>query len=395
MCGCRYYKLNKYFSFLQEFSAGYWVPYIKYNSLMVKSCRFAVVCLAVLFVAGPGMAETTPAFSKTEKNILGAEARVTVFSGDDSAAGKLADKIFAQWQRLDAKYDFYSPDSELSRINAEAYKQDVKIDSETYALLEAGLSYGELTGGRFDITFSPLWQLWRDCAAQNRLPSPAEIADARKSVDYSAVVLNPQNMTVRFEKDVTVNLGGLIKEYALVKGRETIEASGVAASSALLSLGGNILIWESGEHTRASHGESWKIGIFDTEKPGQLAGRVDIPSGMVLTTAVFVRYIEIGGKKYCHVIDAKTGRPVEDFSGVTVYFPETSRFYSSTGIFLMGADKAADFISGVKGAAAVFFAGGKKPVVLSSPNAVAQWTFLNEPESLPLSPAATGYNSVK
>lgn len=325
---------------------------------------FTVFILIMSGFYGTVFAAEGKVFSRD--NILGVHGEVQVFGAADSAsADAIASAVFGEWERLDVKFGYYSAGSELSRINAAAAAGPVKIDSETYSLIEKGLEFSSMTGGHFDITFSPVWEKWRQCAVENRMPASAELESALTHVDYSAVILDSTAYTVRFSTPVSINLGGLLREYALRRGIAAVTPV-LGGATILCSLGGDIVVQGNRE-------KPWKFGIQNPDENGRLIGTVSFMEGFVVTTGAFERFVEIGGKKYCHIIDAKTGLPVEGISSVTAHFPDISNSYPSVVIFLLGRDAAQKAFAKLPGASFIYQKSGAQPEVYSPKGSAAVW----------------------
>ncbi|MDD4004005.1 MAG: FAD:protein FMN transferase [Elusimicrobiaceae bacterium] len=302
-----------------------------------------------------------------------AEVRVSG-AADEGSAVRLSSAVFSEWRRLEKKFGYYDAASEISRLNGLAGVQPVAVDPETFGLLAKGLELSSMTGGRFDITFTPVWELWRQCARHNRLPSDSEIADALELVDFNAVVLDSSSHTVRFTAGVSVNLGGIMREYALRRAAAVAEPERNGAA-VMCSLGGDIAVL--GERSKP-----WKFGIQNPENEGRLAGTVSFTGGFVVTTGAFERFVEINGRRYCHIIDARTGRPVEGVSSVTAHFPDIGRSYPSSVVFLLGAAAAEKALRLLPGASFVYQSAGVRPYLYRPAASGAEWTiFPQEPKS--------------
>ncbi len=104
------------------------------------------------------------------KFILGVKSRITVFGASARKAKYIADTIFSEWDRISKDFSFSEPYSYISDVNEHAYTKPVKINEELYELLRQSVNYYNLTDGAFDITFAPLWPIWKAAAASKNFP---------------------------------------------------------------------------------------------------------------------------------------------------------------------------------------------------------------------------------
>lgn len=299
--------------------------------------------------------------------LMGTRAGVTVYGLDEARGQALADEVFAEWTRLDRAYSWYDPASELSRVNATAPLGPVTVSAEFGGLIARALEVHRVTAGGFDATFSPLWELWGRCAKAGRLPEPEELRAARSRAGSESVRLSPSRLSVRFFRPVSLNLGGLVKDYALRRGGELLSrrAPGVPV---LLDLGGDLL----------AHGRkdpAWQVGVRHPLRPGGLLGTLSFPEGgVVLTSGDYERFVEIGGRRYGHILDARTGLPVSGFAGLTVYLPDASvEHLPSAALVLLGREAALSRVRAIPGALAVWVGSDGSVRTAEGPACRAAW----------------------
>jgi thiamine biosynthesis lipoprotein len=249
------------------------------------------------------------------------------------------DQAWGEIRRLEELMSFYRPESEISRINREAHRQKVQVGREVFHLLKHAQFLSRLTGGAFDITFAPLWQLWGRCAKEERLPSPAELAQAKGLVDYRRVHLDEGSQQIKLGySGMKVNLGGIAKGYALSRAEEKLKQAGL--DNFLINIGGDTLTAGSGKE-----GKGWRIGIQHPRKPGQYIGVLRLKDSSSLSSGDYERFFEIKGKRYHHIIDARSGYPASRCSAVTILTPRITRDYlPSVVLFLLGPEKGPDLM---------------------------------------------------
>jgi thiamine biosynthesis lipoprotein len=170
-------------------------------------------------------------------------------------------------------------------------------------------------------------------------------------------------------------LGGLVKDYALRRGGEILSgrADGVPV---LLDLGGDILAY-------GRKSPPWQVGVRHPLRPGELLGTLRFPEGgAVLTSGDYERFVEIGGRRYGHILDARTGLPVSGFAGLTVYLPDISvEHLPSAALVLLGRDEALARVRAIPGALAVWVGPDGSVETAEGPGSPAAWLAANPSRS--------------
>jgi thiamine biosynthesis lipoprotein len=248
-----------------------------------------------------------------------------VLHGENAVGLRAAgEEALAEIQRLEARLSLYRPDSEITRVNARAAREPIRVTPEVFALLQHARQLSDETGGAFDITIGPLMRCWGFHSGSGKLPSPEAIAAARECVGMRFVELDPQEFAVRFVRDgVMLDLGAIGKGYAVERAASILREAGV--TSALIH-GGTSTAYAIGN---PPDGDCWKVAIDRPTKVGravlsapQSDGSVRPPSlsKTLLTTvglkdealsvsAVWGKSFEADGVVYGHEIDPRTGWP--------------------------------------------------------------------------------------
>ena len=201
--------------------------------------------------------------------------------------------------------------SDVYKLN-HAKGQPVEVQEETLEVIKRGIEYGEVSGGMFDITIGAVSELWNFSGESPAVPDEEKLREAVSTVDYRQIRIDGSR--VRLENpEAQVDLGGIAKGYIADRVTEQMKADGV--QHAVISLGGNIsVIGEKQEDT------PWNIGI---ERPysdrTEILGSVELTDGTIATSGVYERCFEQDGTLYHHVLDPRTGYPVEtDLDAVAV-----------------------------------------------------------------------------
>ena len=199
-------------------------------------------------------------------------------------------------------------DSELMTINHLAGIKSVSVHPELFELIELGKYHSLVEGSHLNITIGPLVQTWRIGFSDARLPSTEEIQQALSLTDTNLLELKPEDCSVFLtKKDMKLDLGALAKGYIADKIKDYLLSQGV--TSALINLGGNVLtIGQNAVSQRA-----WRIGI---QNPKLLRGNhsaiLAITNQSVVTSGIYERTLTVDGRNYHHILDRKTGYPIEN-----------------------------------------------------------------------------------
>lgn len=203
--------------------------------------------------------------------------------------------------------------SDIYNIN-NSNGQVTKVNEETYYLLSEALEFCQETDGAIDITVAELMDLWgfNDSYSASTLPDNEELTEVLSHVNYENIRLLDNNCVQVTDPDSKIDLGFIAKGYIADRLKDYLISKGV--SKAIISLGGNIYVIGSKSDT-----EDFVIGIKDPMDKSNVIGKVEVHDTSVVTSGTYERYIEVNGIKYHHILDTKTGYPVDNgINGVTI-----------------------------------------------------------------------------
>ncbi len=245
---------------------------------------------------------------------MGGDNELQLDAADPARAQRAADAAIADVVRIEAKYSRYRDDSLVTRINRAAGGDAVDIDAETAALVAyADRCFAE-SGGRFDLTSGVLRRAWDFRRQPPKLPAPEALADARTLVGWAEVEWCEHSIRLP-RAGMEIDFGGIGKEYAADRAATLCMEHGVAHG--LVNLGGDV---------RAigvqADGMPWRVGIqHPRAAAGKVIAYVDLADGAVATSGDYERYFDLDGRRYCHIIDPRTGMPVAHWQSVSVVAP--------------------------------------------------------------------------
>jgi len=241
--------------------------------------------------------------------------------------------------QLEDQMSVYRPHSELSRLNRTAAAEPVAVERRLFELLLRAKRLVEETHGGFDPTAGPLIALWRRCRREMRLPTSDEIASTLACCGIEHVQFDEANSTIRFDREgVELNLGSIGKGYALDRAAELLENAGVEE---FLLHGGHSSLLARGGH--AGH-PGWPIGIRNPVFPDRNLGTLLLQNCGMSTSGTAVQHFRLEGKRYGHILDPRSGWPVEGMLSVVVLAPTAAEADAlSTAFFVIGVENAREY----------------------------------------------------
>jgi len=232
---------------------------------------------------------------------MGTVLEITLHGSDPAALGRVRDRVFALAEDLDARLSTYRPESDVSRINAAAGADPVAVAPVVAAALRDAVGYTALTRGSFDVTVGPLVALWIRAARRDVRPTEREIAASRAHVAAERIVIGADDR-VSLEAGMSIDLGGVAKGFALDRLRTILADAGV--ERALLSFGQSSA-WAIGAPPGAA---GWRL--LARAPDGGFAGLLTLRDLALSVSGSLGQWSEIGGRRYGHVLDPRTGEPL-------------------------------------------------------------------------------------
>jgi thiamine biosynthesis lipoprotein len=267
---------------------------------------------------------------------MASHCEVRLFASDADTARAWSDAAIAEVRRIEAKYSRYRDDSVTTVINRAAGGDPVEVDVETAGLIDFGAALHAQSEGCFDLTSGVLRRVW-DFKVQ-RLPAQQQIEAVLPLIGWSKVEWRDGRLRLP-QAGMEIDFGGIGKEYAADRAGTALLESG--AAHGLVNLGGDVRVIGP-----TPDGSPWRIAIQHPRgRPGQTLARLDVASGALATSGDYERFIVVDGRRYCHVMDPRSGWPVGAFQSVSVVAPLTiAAGACATVAMLYPIEDALDFL---------------------------------------------------
>jgi FAD:protein FMN transferase len=268
-------------------------------------------------VATPPVTESEGRY-EFERPEMGVPFRIVLYASSRNAAEGAAAAAFARIGQLNDMMTDYDADSELSRLSqTSGHDEQVPVSPDLWLVLTRAQDLAESSHGAFDVTVGPYVNLWRYARRRGVLPNPDRLAKARAAVGYTKMQLDSQHHTVKLlAPNMRLDLGGIAKGYAVDQALRTLGRLGIA--SALVSGGGDMAM--SGPPPGKP---GWRIELPPLDATNAPPARyVMLSHAGISTSGDLFQRLEIGGTRYSHIIDPRTGIGLTDHRMVTVIAPD-------------------------------------------------------------------------
>jgi thiamine biosynthesis lipoprotein len=321
----------------------------RHLSLLTPLIVVAVLCFPATLASLALAAAPNQLFNES-RPAMGTSFEVYLYAPNRERASQLFEAAFDEIERVEAALSNYRSSSELSRINASAADAPVVTDPEVFALLEQALAYSRESDGAFDVTVGKLMKAWGFFRGAGHYPSGEELDRAREQTGWQRVRLDKRTRSVLFlAPGIELDLGGIGKGYALDCVARVLREAGVTA--ALISSGSSS-IYAIG----APPGKTgWPVRVSDPLDGTRTLSTILLKDQSLSTSGNYEKFFQLNGRTYCHIMDPRTGRPVEGTLQTSVIASEaTDSDALSTAAFVMGPERSARLLNNIAGTAAIF-----------------------------------------
>ncbi|MBQ9306466.1 MAG: FAD:protein FMN transferase [Clostridia bacterium] len=232
------------------------------------------------------------------------------------------------------------PGSDVDRIN-HAGGETVTVHPETWEILRRAKEVSDTSGHAFSVTIAPLTALWDFTGGTNRMPTQTELESALPLVNDDALVLG-DDFTVTLPEGMEIDLGGIAKGYIADKIAEHVRDRVLGA---ILNFGGNVYaVGIKPDNT------AFRVGIRDPlGGEGESIAVVTLADLSVVTSGIYERFFDLGGVRYHHILDPKTGISADSDLASATIVSESSMTADAlaTACIVMGRDAALDYLTGL------------------------------------------------
>ena len=279
-----------------------------------------VVLIMVVAIISQTGCSNKEAISKSDF-CLDTNCDITIYGVSQPDGEKILEGAYSEIRKYEDMFSKTRKNSEISRINDRG-ATGTKVSEDTVELIELGMYMGDISNGSFDVSIGAAMDLWDFKGEKENpsLPDEGALKGAISTVDYKKILIE-DNMVYLQNPGMKLDLGGVAKGYIADKTTQFLESKGI--EKGVINLGGNVVAIGEKEE-----GEAWNIGV---ERPysdrSELLGSVKVKSSTLSTSGIYERMFKEGDKIYHHVLDPKSGYPIEtEVEAVTI---KTAKGYSA------------------------------------------------------------------
>ncbi len=239
--------------------------------------------------------------------VMGTVAEVAVPTHDEPWAQRAIDAAFGELRRIELEMSRFRPDSYVSRLNTARPGDWVDVSADAASVLERSLSWARASDGRFDPCLGRVSELW-DVAHRSEPPAEEVVSGLAGADRWRALELVPDRVggggrAALISPRAAVDLGGIAKGFAVDAAADALRAHGI--QDGLVNVGGDLVALGSD-----ASGRAWVVGVQSPDDPSGIAATVEVSDAALATSGDYVRYFQHGGRRYHHLLDPHTGRPV-------------------------------------------------------------------------------------
>jgi len=292
---------------------------------------------------------TVPSVYKKVLKLMGNRFEISVVANDESFANSCIDEAVGEIRRIEKLLTTFDESSQTNLINRNAGIAPVKVDREIFDLIQRSKKISQITQGSFDITYGSIdKKLWNFDKTMKSLPDAETAKELVRLINYRNVILDENDLTVFLkEKGMRIGFGGIGKGYAAEMTKKLLLKKNV--ESGIVNAAGDLTVWGF-----QPNGKPWTIGIADPEARQHAFSYLEITNTSIATSGNYEKFVLIGGKKYSHTIDPKTGLPVTGIKSVTIISPNAEIADAmATPVMIMGIKIGLDMINQIKGLACI------------------------------------------
>lgn len=275
-----------------------------------------------------------------EANLFGTNVKIIACGENSKKAIKCAKNRLMQ---LHSKLSVFDLNSEVYKINHSSERR-IKVSDDIFYLLKKGKEYFNLTEGNSDLTIEPLVKLWSVGKKDFDIPSKDAVELAKKYVGFEKVKIEDENY-ITLEKFQMISFASIAKGFATDEVRKIFLENGV--ESGVINLGGNVFVL--GKKQDNSY---WNVGIQNPFKQtGEYMGVLSLANKSVVSSGGYERNSVKNNITYGHIIDVKTGCPVDnEMAGITIISDNSIDGDGlSTGLYILGYKRAIEIVDSLNG----------------------------------------------
>ncbi|MCX2741027.1 FAD:protein FMN transferase [Pontibacter anaerobius] len=301
-------------------------------------------CTALVQAQAQRLPTKEPQTHKKVQLLMGTRFELAAVTRDEQKAWEAIDAGIKEIQRIEALISEWQPTSQTSEINRNAGIKPVVVNQELYDLISRSNRISSMTGGAFDISFASIDKVWKYDGSMKALPTPDQIKASVSKINYKNIILNPENHSVFLkEPGMKIGFGAIGKGYAANRARDVMREMGIEGG--VVNAAGDLVTWG-----KQPDGQPWYVGIADPEEKDKVFSWLTADNTAVVTSGNYEKFAEVGGQRYSHIIDPRTGYPAKGLKSVTIVCPNGELADAlATTVSVLGKEEGLYLVNQLKG----------------------------------------------
>ena len=327
---------------------------------MIKHRRLSLLVISIMvgmIIACSSKEDRSPV--KQTQLLMGTLVEITIPGPASPESLAAVDKAFDEIKRIEKLMSSHLNSSEVSLINRSAGGELITVSPETIRLIQEGIRWGEMSQGIFDITIGPLIKLWDFEGGQKLVPDSDSLESAISLVNYKNIQIEENKIRLKLP-GMALDMGGITKGYAVDRAIELLNQSGIKGT--IINAGGDLKAYGMRDPDHP-----WIIGLQHPRKPEEISAAfaADISNAgtAVATSGDYQKFFMVGDKRYCHILDPRTGMSNSEVISATVTAPSVMQAdVLATAAFILGPDKGKEFLGKLKGVEAMWITDNEEKI---------------------------------
>jgi len=276
--------------------------------------------------------------------LMGNRFEFSVVPGSENKADHCIDLAITEVARIEALLSTFKEDSQTNEVNRASGIHPVKVAKEFFDLVYRSIKVSLLTQGAFDLSYGSIdKRFWNFDTHMTSLPDASLAKKSVRLINFRNIILDEKEQTVFLkEKGMRIGFGGIGKGYAADRAKMVLQENGV--KSGVVNAAGDLVTW--GRHP---DGRAWTVGLADPDSKHHHFSQLAIGNMAIATSGNYEKFVVIGGKKYAHTIDPKTGFPVSGIKSVSIICPSAELADAmATPVMVMGVKAGLNLVNQMK-----------------------------------------------
>lgn len=277
---------------------------------------------------------------KASLSLMGSRFEIIVVHKNKTIAHDSIYAAIKKIKEIEKRISSWDSKSLTSKINSMAGISPVKVDQEYLNFIGRCKKISSLTDGIFDISFASVDKHWSFKTSMTELPDPEKLKKSVRLINYKNIIINKANSTVFLkEKGMKIGFGAIGKGYAANHAKKLLFSKGI--KSGIVNAGGDLYVWGAQDN-----GKPWKIKIIHPDQIDKAIFWLNLTNTAIVTSGNYENFVVIDRKRYCHIINPKTGYPVAGIKSVSIITPDAELADAiATSVFILGKEKGLALIN--------------------------------------------------